>query len=192
MLIVVLCVTIFFLAKALLSKDDHIRSLTYDLVELQKNQNTKLYVTKDEFKQVTERDSAKYKELLDFMKENSLKPKNINEVVKVDKYYQSDTITIIKPVQVIIKDNPADTGKYRFTFNDGCMNYTGQYDCTDQVYTHLSGGFTDETNIIEYWQRKPLWNIKWLKLGKKEVFREIKSKCGEAKTEQIVIGKKPK
>lgn len=154
----------------------------------QQEGNARLFMTTKEFKSYITRDSAKFAFLYRNIDSLKLKLRKITNVTRIENHYYSNDTTIIQTVADI-------SGRYPINFNNGCLKYSGSFDIDSKQYFHLSGSFDDEINIIDFWQRQPLFknrpSLKWIKHPFKRIYlREIISKCGESTYEEIEIKRK--
>lgn len=147
------------------------------------NEVKNIYLTKSEMKEYLENNQDYLLDTISKLVNFKVTHKNINEITNLTYQYEvTDTIKLApEPEKTYLT----------FNYDAECWGFSAYlYDSTFYLTKKY---FNTESKIIDFWKRRPLWNINKLpRWGKKEAFRETLDKCsGDITIEKIMAKKRP-
>jgi len=154
----------------------------------QKDGNSEQFMSKKEFKEFVQRDSARNAYFLANLDTLKIGIRKVRSTTTIKNNYINNDTTIYQTVRDI-------NGLFPINVEQDCFSYHGSFDVRTGQYNHFWSEYNNEINVVEYWQRPklfPNWmRLNWLKNPfKKSYYREQFSKCGETTYERIEISRK--
>jgi len=151
---------------------EHNAKIEHQSPDKQKNE----YLTKNEFKEI-------YANKLDTLEKyiKNLKVGKIQNITTIHNYYIDSSKTIYTAKEI-------NDSIYDISYSDKCFGFNGLFNLYNKRITLLNKNFTNTFDIVDYYQNKRLFGIKFLPRWslKKVYYRKVVSSC---KNDSVTIKK---
>lgn len=176
-LILFLSICLFLMMRVFFSQRDELSRISKNQDELLSSNKKNVELTLTLSEAMKGRDSM-INEISDKLK---IKPKQINEV-------NNTYITNIDSSKTVYQSEKKNDSIFKLSISEKCWNLSGMFNSFSGKFEKDFFQYKDTIRVVDYWKRK---KFLYMRIGRKEYFRESYSTCGsDIKTEKITFIKK--